>query len=503
MKKILFITFLALLTTTMFSQSLVRDSSFGNLGIVNTNYQYNSGDAVYRIISLADHKFIGIGQSKIIRFNENGTIDNSFGVNGEFQFPEQIQGLVHNVKLIDNFFYFLGYANYNTDNSDDGLILRVTYDGLLDTTFANNGILLYHINENEAFYNIEITPDNKIIAVGIKKTYPWQKLFIAKFNSNGTIDSSFQNNGYKEIYVFPVATEIIENLSVIDNNKFIIACTGRMNINNNYSQLALIKLDTDGNFDLSFNSSGTYILPPNRPFYFDVKFFGNFLYVRNVDNNIYDTNYDATLFKINLSDLTSHTTLIDRDAFDYFIHNDLSISTLSMNRDQINIYPNRNLFIKKYNTNGILDNSFCGSGIYEFNLSDINNYQTDDIPGSIIIYEDKILVLGQSQIPQSGINGFNCTLTRFNQTTLSTETFQNEKITLFPNPALDFIKVHSNDMSYPVNIKIFNLLGEVVYESSLFDKDSKINVSNLQNDMFILKITDAQNNMYFEKFLKK
>lgn len=505
MRNIICVLFLAYFGTFTFGQGLIRDNSFGNSGIVNTDYLYNSGNAIYKIILLDDHKYIGFGSSKIIRFNENGTIDSSFGVNGEFQFPQQIQGGIYNIKLINNSFYFLGYSNTNTSNSNDGLLLRVSYDGILDTTFGNNGLVIYNINENEAFNSLAITSDNKIIAVGIKKTYPWQKLFLAKFNLNGTIDTTFQNNGYKEIYVFPMATEAIENISDIENDKFIIACTGKMNINYNYSQLALLKLDTDGNFDPTFNSTGTYIMPSYKPFYFNVKFIGNDLFVRNIDNLIYDVNYDAVLFKINLLDLSAQATVIDRDTFDYFIHPDKSVSTLSMNRDQINTYPNRNLFIKKYNSDGNLDTSFCNTGIYEFNLSDINNFQTDDLPGSIIIYDDKILVSGQSQIPQSGLFGFKSIFTRFNQITLSTASNSLENSIVFPNPAKDFININLKGTGYPAKISIYNLLGQTVFESNILDNEAnyQIRTDNFESSLYTLKIMDSNNNVFVKKFLKQ
>lgn len=512
MKKIFFITILCLTSLFTIGQSLIRDNTFGNSGIVNTNnYSSNGlGQGIYRIISVNDNKFVGIGSSRLIRYNENGTTDSSFGVNGLFVFP-QVPGTynymsVFNVKLINGFFYLLGRVNYATANSDDGLIIRVSYDGLLDTTFGNNGFLSYNINENEAFHDVSITSDNKIIAVGIKQTYPWQKLFITKFNANGTIVNTFQNNGYKEIYVFPMATESIQNVSEIVGDRFIIACTGRMDINNSYSKLALLKLDTDGNFDLSFNSTGTYMMPSYNQFYYSAKFFGNFLYITNPQNYITSNDGYGFLFKINLLDLTSQIISVDRNTSDYFIHPDFSISTISNNIDFFSTPPNRNLFIKKYSPNGTLDNSFCNTGIYEFNLSDINNYQTDDLSSSIIIYDDKILVSGESQIPQSGINGFRCVFTRFSQIPLSTDTFSNDKkIVLSPNPALDYLKVSLNDINYPAKIVIYNLYGQEVFESNILnnENDLQINIDKLQGNIYLLKIIDNEGIEFTEKFIKK
>lgn len=502
MKKILFLMFVLSTSVFTYSQNIIRDKSFGNSGIVNTNYPYNStnNNSLTRTILLNDHKFVGIGNNKIVRFNKNGTIDKSFGINGEFQIPNLF---FNNVKLINNFYYFLG-AVQNTTSFKDGLIFRATYDGVLDTTFGNEGYLTHHINENESFYNMVIDSNDKIIAVGIKKTYPWQKLFLTRFNSDGTIDTSFQNNGNKELYVFPMATERILNISKIENNRFFIACTGRNYINNENSELALLKLDTNGNFDKSFNNTGSYIMPTYDPFYFYAKFIDNKFYVININNDIYNSNYDASLFRIDLSDLSSQITVIDRDTYDYFVHSDSSISTLSMNRDQINVYPKRNLFIKKYHSNGNLDKNFNTTGIYEFNLSDINNFETDDIPMSIIFYDDKILVAGQSQIPQSGVYS-NYTLTRFIQTTLSSNTLKKEKISLYPNPVLDYLKIGLKSISYPISIKIINSVNQVTFKSNIQKVNNafKINIANLKSGIYILKIVDNEKNIFTKKFLKK
>lgn len=502
MKKTIVI-FLVFFSTFIYSQSLVRDNSFGNSGIVNTNYHYNSSpSAIYRLILLNDHKFICYGAKKIVRFNENGTIDNSFGLNGEFQIPSTPAGQyfgINNVQLIDGNFYLSGSIWYSNNNTYDAFLIKLTFNGTIDTTFGSNGCITYHINENEIFNQIAITSDSKIIAVGIKRTYDSQKLFITRFNANGSIDTTFQNNGYKEIYVFPIATEEIQNMSKIENNKFIIACTGKMDVNSPYKHIALVKLDTDGNFDLTFNTSGTYISTNYNTHFDKVKFFDNKIYYAGTYNT-----YNAILYKIDLLNLNAQTGFfIDRGTKDYFIHDDQSISTLSNNVPQVSTYP-RNLFIKKYNSNGNLENSFYYTGIYEFNLSDINNYNTDDWPSSLIIYDDKILVCGQSQLPHPVVNELKCVFTRFNQTPiLSTDSFQNEKINLSPNPATDLINVSLKNISQPAYIKIFNQIGQVVFESKIDKNEIQINIDNLKSSIYFLKIIDDKNNLYSSKFIKK
>jgi uncharacterized delta-60 repeat protein len=515
MKKIFFVTFFTSFITLTYSQSLIRDNSFGNMGIVNTNYQSYGGLYLTKIILLDDHKFICVNAGKsMIRFNEDGTVDNSFGINGHSQAPVYPTSLgFFNIKLINGYFYALGTNYTNTlSNLYDAFICRFTYDGLIDTTFGNNGYVSYHINEYEYFYNMVFTSDNKIIAIGIKKVQnsdPYGKLLIARFSSDGLIDSSFQNNGYKEIAIFPLGIKKIENVSNVDNNKFMVACTDPAEYPFS-ATLAIVKFDTDGNLDLSFNTSGIKMYSTGNVFnqqsrWHSVNFFGNYLYAISADTNVLYSLYPAALSKINLLTLAQQNTNISRKTVDYVINSDFSITALSTTLDPANLNPIKDLFITKYDSNGNLDNGFCNAGIYQFNLSNINNYLTDDMASSLAIYDDKILVLGQYQLPQTAYDDFKSALTRFSQVTLSVDTFQKDKISITPNPSSNYIKVNLKDISYPANIKIFNPLGQKVYESTIFNNDNElqIKIDNFQSNLYMLKIIDYKNNVYNKKFLKE
>ncbi len=493
-KNILMAILLVLCTSFLYSQNLIRDNSFGNAGVVNTNYAY-SNNIIRTTMLLEDHKFMAFGASRMVRYNENGSVDNTFGVNGEFVFPS-LTG-VNKISLINGSFYVIGKKYFSAPNYGDVFILKVTYDGLLDTSFGDNGVFIYNINEDEELFNLKITSDNKIIGAGIKKSGIWQKLFLIRLNANGTIDNTFQNNGYKEVFVFPIETSAVQAMSEIEGGKFIVACSGRMELNStSVNRLALIKLNTDGDYDLTFNSTGNYLLPELPYYIHSVSFKDNHLYLCYGVNQLYDLNYNAYLYNIDLNTFISQYTVIDRDTSYYIINPDSSIITLSMNRDLVNVNPNRNLFIKKYNSNGNLDTSFCNTGSFEFNLSDINNYQTDDVPNNLIIYDDKFLVLGQSQIPHSGISTYKATFTRFNAVPLAADTFKMDKFKVYPNPTAALLTIQ-NEGNLPIqHIAIIDQLGKVVLEQ--FNDFTTVNLASLQNGFYMLQITTDREKLVYK-----
>ena len=68
-------------------------------------------------------------------------------------------------------------------------------------------------------------------------------------------------------------------------------------------------------------------------------------------------------------------------------------------------------------------------------------------------------------------------------------------ISVFPNPVLDLltIELFNGKSSHPETIvMIENLLGEMVYKSSIKDQTLEINVSNLQNGIYFIKVNTGE-----------
>ncbi|MFM9051692.1 MAG: hypothetical protein ACKOKF_05155 [Bacteroidota bacterium] len=145
-----------------------------------------------------------------------------------------------------------------------GLVGRVTMDGTPDITFGQNGFVLldpFYSNGQLEFY--DILPDNhgRILACGYEmRTFGTQPAVTftcyavaVRFLSDGTLDTTFANNGKFYYSPYPDALEYTKNIHIGLNDEIVI--TGLHGYQGAFEFLA-IKLLDDGSFDTNFNSTG-------------------------------------------------------------------------------------------------------------------------------------------------------------------------------------------------------------------------------------------------------
>jgi hypothetical protein len=74
-------------------------------------------------------------------------------------------------------------------------------------------------------------------------------------------------------------------------------------------------------------------------------------------------------------------------------------------------------------------------------------------------------------------------------------------IQVFPNPASDFIQVQG-DIGFPSVLRIYNMTGKLVREERLESRDQQVNVSDLQEGLFIIRM-DGKNSIRTATFIRK
>lgn len=122
----------------------------------------------------------------------------------------------------------------------------------LDPTFANNGMYI----DSNTFRKVAIQNDDKIIVLGGAKTH------LFRFNSNGTIDHNFGNNGNLNIYI-PNSTWVYFYTAVIQpDGNIILGGTADTGVTN--EDFLLVRIKPDGTMDSSFGGGG-YIITPHIP----------------------------------------------------------------------------------------------------------------------------------------------------------------------------------------------------------------------------------------------
>lgn len=202
----------------LFSNSIfangVLDPNFGNGGKVNFRFTTSSDDFGTAAALQPDGKIVIVGTSglngqsngfrnfAVARLNTNGSLDDTFGNGGlvttDFFNQEDVATAVAiqpdgKIVVGGNSAARFALARYNSD-------------GNLDTTFSGGKVVTdFEESDLEVIRNVLIQPDGKIIAAGSYSgsfPSPPAQIALARYNINGTLDSSFGSNG-KFTILFP------------------------------------------------------------------------------------------------------------------------------------------------------------------------------------------------------------------------------------------------------------------------------------------------------------
>jgi uncharacterized delta-60 repeat protein len=246
------------------------DKSFGGTGYVTKNFYNNKSTIGTSIILNNDGKYVVTGYAKdlnniqkifIARYTVNGQLDNTFNNPNGYQtysFYTDKECYSNSIIIHNNKYVITGYTM--SDIVYQLFIIRYTSNGQIDNTFNNpNGYVTKTFYTDKSCYSNEIIldSDGKYVITGntgnLNNTV---QLFIARYNSDGIIDFSFNSNGY-ETYTFYVNKYCSGESLIEDNKKYVV--TGYTRDNNDIPQSFIARYDNSGTIDRSFNTNGYVI----------------------------------------------------------------------------------------------------------------------------------------------------------------------------------------------------------------------------------------------------
>jgi uncharacterized delta-60 repeat protein len=246
--------------TARFTTSGTLDASFGNSGITITNAG-SENDALTAVAIQSDNKIIaggesyrnGISQFALIRYNTNGTADPSYGNNGlvitNFGNSCNINALV-----LQPGNKVVAVGNYNDGTNGDFAIARYLINGSLDTSFNGSGEVTSNFGNSDNAISVALQTNGKILVGGYYTNQQYNSHFeIARYNANGSIDSSFNGTGVAGTN-FGSTEEIFASLAVQSNGKIIAG--GYIYTTNGFDDLALARFNVSGGIDSSFGLYG-------------------------------------------------------------------------------------------------------------------------------------------------------------------------------------------------------------------------------------------------------
>lgn len=185
------------------------DTTFGSGGIVTTGISNGSADDARAVLVQPDGKLVAAGgrDFAMVRYNPSGSLDTSFGSGGKVSTSLGTAGGARAAAL-----YPAGTANAgkivlggfagkaSSSGSWDFALARYNANGTLDTSFGNRGKVVTDFGGHyDEIDSIALQSDGKIVVAGMtlvpgSSTNGYQ-FALARYNNNGTLDSSFGSGG--------------------------------------------------------------------------------------------------------------------------------------------------------------------------------------------------------------------------------------------------------------------------------------------------------------------
>lgn len=403
---------IALISTTVaLAAAGALDPTFDGDGIVVTDVGGN--DDIRAMVIQPDGKIVVAGSSDgdlaLARYDSNGALDASFGVNGivttdipGYSSKGEAVALQSDGKII------LGGSICVSSPECDFILARYDSNGSLDTSFDGDGIVItdfdYYGLTDSKLSAIGIQTDGKILVVGqrVDCCPDFSVISLARYNPDGSLDTSFDGDG-KLItsFIFDPSALVIQ-----PDGKFIVA--GDVDTHaglNSIIKMTVIRFNNDGTLDTSFNEKGYVIInvPPRNESGGNAVALtpngkivvvgsvveiggyanGSMVVVRLNPNGSLDTTFDGDgIVVTDFGGTTGH-----QGGFAVAVQLDGKVVAAGVS----NYLGTNDFALARYNSDGSLDKSFNGDGK---KITSIGNY--DAINAMALQADGKIVVAGAS-----------------------------------------------------------------------------------------------------------
>jgi uncharacterized delta-60 repeat protein len=145
----------------------------------------------------------------VARFETSGNLDTTFASSGKFIYAltsSTLQPIYLTSMVVQNDDKILlgGFCDMDSTSgaNDQFCMIRLDANGNFDNSFDGDGIRIFDVPDStyDAITSLAIQPDGKIIAGGYCVTSLSEKFCLARFNSDGSLDTTFNSSdtpGYR------------------------------------------------------------------------------------------------------------------------------------------------------------------------------------------------------------------------------------------------------------------------------------------------------------------
>ncbi|WP_259396332.1 cadherin domain-containing protein, partial [Pseudoalteromonas sp. SR44-2] len=248
-------------------------TTFGNAGIAIYDIDNDSGNGdggakitgikhepINNGISLSGTTGVSVSEKLFsARINSEGTLDDAYGTSG-INIIDGISGKQFANSLAIDPNDTIWVAGVNDDSSTKPFIAAIDSQATLFSNFETNGYSTFNnlvdATNDESMHVLQLSngPNaGKYILASTAKLDSITKLVLTRFTSAGDIDTSFSESGHKEIAIDLSKTRV----ALTEQNDGNLVITGSKNSENGEAGF-IAKVEQSGNLDTSFATDGVY-----------------------------------------------------------------------------------------------------------------------------------------------------------------------------------------------------------------------------------------------------
>ncbi len=334
------------------------DSSFATDGIASVDVNPGIGQIPKALAIDEDDRIVVVGQGQdssngvlMIRLDENGSLDTTFDDDGIVMYDSNKYEGATSVGINENNQIVVGgYVGFTTGY----LLLRYENNGTLDSTFGTDGIVTTTINgTNDSINDLKFDDVGNIIVAGATRNTASSfelEFVVARYDTFGTLDTSFDNDGIVTLAV-GIENSAANSLNIDSDGTIVVAGYGTIDSNSALGDFALMRLNDDGTLDATFDDDH-YVVTDIDQFY-------------NISNDV-AVGEDGSIYVLGY---------VSADDYDH-------------------------MALSKYGSDGIIDTAFGQNGHYSFHDNASDNYG-----GAVAIDADgKIVITGNGYFSDSSSN---------------------------------------------------------------------------------------------------
>lgn len=497
-KTIILLFSFGLISLAYGQNTMVLDSSFAQDGLL-VCHAASVNESIYSMVVQSDGKIIATGATMLtssinglnnydictMRFNPDGSTDSTFGINGRAITDIAGNQDIPNEIILQPDGKILITAEVQ-DSAYNTRVCCIRYhaNGLLDTTFGDNGISMpFYMNITSISKTVIIQPDGKIILSGLAEFVPgYSDFFCIRIQTDGSIDLSFGTLGIFRHNINNSSCVITKSLIQPDGK---IVLGGYYTDSINYNMPTLIRLTTSGILDNTFGTGGITTTDVGNGRLTDIKID----YANRIISigNTYSTVNPIYVAKYNSNGSMDNSFGTLGIEYSFVECNSLMMSLILRSGNKYllggiayDCPPVQIQFaMAQFNNSGVLDTTFDFDGKYTHQqLSAIGRTLTTDTYGAVYFggelygstYDYMIIKL-------KGKGNF-----------ISVENEQDGSFNIYPNPVESSFIIETPTQNQHSYLEVLDVAGRTIKRVDINSNKQVIDISALPIAVYLIKV---------------